>query len=195
LLQSIRDYDYGELTTSCIMMPRLRFGNYEENTTTTAATDSRQRYAPNGFNDADFQTLKWQWRAALQDRKTNRNPKSMVNVKNIHNFSRQDTDAHRPVRSACPQRDLYMLNRDSPFVVHHYIGTKEQYEFRKDARDGMKQRNPKRFAEYGQIKQGGKDDSICGWLDDFVGTHGYEQSRKWLEGVGNVSYTPVPPVG
>jgi hypothetical protein len=113
----------------------------------------------------------------------------MVDVSKIEksNFSRLNTDAHLPVRSHCPRRDLYILNKFSKFSVQHYVGTQEQWNFREDAREGMKQRNPARFADYNQVRHA-VDDSVCGWLKDFCDTHGYTQSRRWLEGVGNVSF-------
>ena len=179
LLQTISKH-YDTSNTTCITMPRVRFGNYHD--------VNKTRFAPNDFDDDDFLTLRWRWRAGLHSRKENRNPKSMINVALISNFSRQDTDAHRPVRSECPKRNLYVLNRASPFSVHHYIGTQEQWDFRKDARDGMKQRNPTKFSEYGTIRDE-RDDSICSWLHDFCQTYEYQQAKVWLQGVGNVSYT------
>eukprot|EP00980_Cylindrotheca_fusiformis_P017592 scaffold5517_cov135-Cylindrotheca_fusiformis.AAC.22 len=170
---------------ACIAMPRVRFGNFEDINTTENNVCS-----PAGFEDKDFLTLRWRWRAALHSRKDNRNPKSMIDVSKIEraNFSRENTDAHRPVRSHCPRQDLYVLNRLSKFSVHHYVGTREQWSFRRDAREGMKQRTPSRFEEYNQVRHG-LDDSVCGWLKDFCHTHGYEQARRWLEGVGNVSFS------
>jgi hypothetical protein len=104
------------------------------------------------------------------------------------NFSRQDTDAHRPVRSECPQRNLYILNRASPFSVHHYVGSPEQFQFRRDARDGTKTRSDERLKGYGQVRAE-IDESATGWLKELCDTVGYEQAKLWLEGVGNVSYT------
>jgi hypothetical protein len=118
---------------SCITMPRLRFGNFEENN-----VSNKSNWSPHGFSDKYFLTLRWRWRSGLHNRKNNRNPKSMIDVSNIDesSFLRNNTDAHRPVRSVCPRRELYLLNRNSEFSVHHYIGTREQWDFRKDAREG-----------------------------------------------------------
>jgi hypothetical protein len=172
--------------TTCITMPRLRFGNYEDGNTTG------KPLAPVGFRDQDFVTLRWRWRAELHSRKHNRNPKSMIHLQRISqhstNFSRQDTDAHRPVRSECPQRNLYILNRASPFSVHHYVGSPEQFQFRRDARDGTKTRSDERLKGYGQVRAE-IDESATGWLKELCDTVGYEQAKLWLEGVGNVSYT------
>lgn len=195
---------------ACIAMPRLRFGNFED----LGNEAANKTCAPHGFRDDDFLTLRWRWRAALRSRKVrnlvctcyvlalifsskannfwdqdNRNPKSMVDVSKIGkaNFSRMNTDAHRPVRSHCPRHDLYILNEFSKFSVHHYVGTQQQRNFRRDAREGMKQRAPSRFAEYNSVRHA-IDSSVCGWLQDFSDMHGYKQSSRWLEGVGNVSF-------
>jgi hypothetical protein len=202
LIQAIRNSNqyYNYTDTACITMPRLRFGSYEDNATaghetsgsSSSSINTNNRYAPDGFRDQDFMTLQWHWRAGVHNRKDNRNPKSMVDVSAIvANFSRKDTDAHRPVRSACPKRNMYIMNRDSPFVVHHYSGTLEQYNFRRDAREGLKQRNEQRYREYQQIHEA-HDDTICDWVKSFVKANGFQQSKKWLGGVGNVSYTPPP---
>ena len=84
---------------------------------------------------------------------------------------------------------MYVLYPDSPFSVHHYVGTQEQWDFRKDVRDGMKQKNPEKFTEYGQVHEE-MDESICGWLAELCEKYGYEQATAWLQGVGNVNYTP-----
>lgn len=48
----------------CITMPRVRYGNFEDINTT-----GKNIYSPSGFNDEDFLTLRWRWRAALHSRK------------------------------------------------------------------------------------------------------------------------------
>ena len=184
----------------CITIPRLQFGNYEQppintndttnatTTTTSTSATSYTSYAPHGFHDSDFLTLRWHWRAGLHSRKDNRNPKSIINLQQIpvQDLSREQTDAHRPVRTVCLKQHLYQLNRNSPWIIHHYIGTEQQYFFRNDARLGLKQRNRQRFQDYQHI-QTAYDDSISGWLQHFVTTYGEKQSHLWLDGVGNVS--------
>ena len=194
-------YDYTD--SACITMPRLRFGSHDNankpddatlDDTTLGRNQVETIHLPkignHVFQESDFMTLRWHYRANLHSKKDNRNPKSMVDVSAIKTqFSRQDTDAHRPVRSVCPKRNMYIQNKDSPFVVHHYTGTFEQYNFRNDARAGLKQRNPKRYKEYQNIHDA-YDDTICGWIQSFVAAYGAEQANIWLAGVGNVSYAP-----
>jgi len=174
----------GYENSACITMPRVRFGNYLE------PNVMKKAFSPAGFNDRDFLTLRWRWRASLDSRKDNRNPKSMIDVSKIEesSFSRLNTDAHRPVRSHCPRRDLYKKNADSPFCVHHYVGTKEQWEFRRDAREGMKQRSENRFLEYSQLKSA-VDESACSWLKDFSDKFGLAGTQRLLQGVGNTTYS------
>jgi len=128
----------------------------------------------------------------LDSRKDNRNPKSMIDVSKIEatSFNRLNTDVHRPVRSHCPRRDMYKRNIDSPFSVHHYVGTKEQWDFRKDAREGMKQRSDSRFEEYTLVRSA-VDESACSWLGDFCRENGLVAAQKLLKGVGNTTFTPV----
>lgn len=182
LLQAIGD-QYPRNTT-CITMPRLRFGNYEDVNSTS------KKLAPSGFQDRDFLTYRFRWRAGLHSRNDNKLPKSMIQVGRIANFSRKDTDAHRPIRSECPRRNLYSLNKDSPFSVHHYVGSTEQFHFRKDARDGTKTRSDQQLRNYNRIKQD-YDDSASAWLSSFVEDIGENAANVLLEGVGDVNFTPV----
>jgi hypothetical protein len=182
LLRAI-DNQYPSNNT-CITMPRLRFGSFEDGNSTG------KKLTPLGFQDRDFLTYRFRWRAGLHTRSDNKLPKSMINVGRIANFSRQDTDAHRPVRSECPRRNLYSLNKDSPFSVHHYVGSKEQFRFRKDARDGTKTRSDQQLVNYNRIKED-YDDSASGWLSFFVEDMGENTAKVLLEGVGNITFTPI----
>jgi len=49
--------------SACITMPRVRFGNYFD------PTVMKKTCSPPGFNDMDFLTLRWRWRASLDSRK------------------------------------------------------------------------------------------------------------------------------
>lgn len=172
--------------TTCISMPRLRFGNYEDN------NSSAKKLTPPGFQDVHFLTCRFRWRAGLLSRQHNKLPKSMIHVGKIANFSREDTDAHRPVRSECPRRNLYTLHKDSPFVVHHYVGSDQQFRFRKDARDGTKTRSDQQLNNYNQIKED-YDESACSWISSFKERLGTSTAQALLEGVGDVNYTPIMP--
>jgi hypothetical protein len=180
---------------SCITVPRLRFGLYEgdvsSNNSTFVPSRSSSSSSLLGLADHDFVTLRWKWHGPLGSRKANRLPKSMVDVSTIVGpFDRQDTDAHRPVRSACPRRNLYTSNADSPLVVHHYVGSREQFLFRRDAREATEQRGEGRLGEYGLIRAG-MDESITGWLDRFSNRVGHHEAGRLLRGVGNVSFSPI----
>eukprot|EP00934_Nitzschia_sp_Nitz4_P002195 Nitzschia sp. Nitz4//scaffold22_size323478//130152//131207//NITZ4_000527-RA/size323478-processed-gene-0.459-mRNA-1//-1//CDS//3329542995//2195//frame0 len=171
---------YNASNTSCISMPRLRFGNFDNVSMT-------QPLAPSPFSDTSLLTYRYRWRAALHNKKINRHPKSTIRVDRIDAFSRQETDAHRPVRSACPRENLYIANVDSPFVVHHYVGSKEQFRFRKDARDGTKTRSDEQLEAYGQIYQA-YDTTASSWLPALIAQMGTETAQHLLKGVGNTTY-------
>lgn len=180
MLLAIQDQFLSNVT--CITMPRLRFGNYEDGNSTG------KKLSPAGFRDSDFLTYRFRWRAGLHSRSDNKMPKSMINVGRIANFSRQETDAHRPVRSECPRRNLYTLNKDSPFVVHHYAGSDQQFRFRKDARDGTKTRSDQQLGHYNLI-QDAYDETAANWLPSFVQQVGSSGAKTLLEGVGDVNFT------
>jgi hypothetical protein len=72
-------------------------------------------------------------------------------------------------------------------VVHHYLGTWEQYSFRENVRKIIKEgnRSRKSFNRYKNV-DAGDDDSIGPWLDGFVEDKGLDVASKLLKGVGDV---------
>jgi hypothetical protein len=173
---------------SCITIPRLRYGTYIDGNST------QKRWVPTGlmpdFKDSDFLTLQWKWRGPLNSRKVNKLPKSILDVSAIDFFDRQDTDAHRPSRSSCPRGNLYTRVHASPLVIHHYVGSEEQFLFRKDARQQMDARSATKLEEYGRIC-GGMEEYIGEWLQEFVESHGVVEAQSLLNGVGNVSFSSI----
>jgi hypothetical protein len=66
LIQCIQSFSQYH-NTSCITMPRVRLGTFEDGNNTSI------QQAPPGFVDRDFLSLRW--RAGLHNHKDNKNPK------------------------------------------------------------------------------------------------------------------------
>jgi hypothetical protein len=183
LLESIQSQaNYSQ--EACITMPRLQFGTYEED----GENATKSTPLP---NQDSMLTYRWQWRAGLHNRKLNKLSKCMINVGLVHNFSLADSNVHRPVRSACTRDNMYnILNKQSPWSIHHYVGTREQRVFRKDARDGLIQRSHQLLAQCGQIREA-RDKSMIGWFEAFAQVHGMAEAKRLIQGVGNVSYSAL----
>jgi hypothetical protein len=96
-------------------------------------------------------------------------------------------DPHRLVRAYCPEDQLDTKIEDNPFVVHHYLETREQDSFREDAlRKQIEQGNQSRKS---YDVNDGQDDTIRPWLDGFVEDRGLDVASKLLQGVGDVNYS------
>jgi hypothetical protein len=115
----------------CFQIPRLRFGIRESSL-------SQQRHqVPSALNASSFLTLRWRYHAKRTNVRLNKISKSMIDLTRIPRQAIEPVmSVHRPVQQYCTQRQLHKANQDSVLVIHHYLGTWEQYNFRNDAREG-----------------------------------------------------------
>jgi hypothetical protein len=169
----------------CIPMARLRFGVLEsDNSSSKLDNKVMPRNVPTGFSANDFQTLRWRHHAGRGAKKINKIGKAMIDL------SRVDSDlflptiqvmVHLPIKQYCNGQDLWLLNSWSPFIMHHYGGTWEQWSHRKDSRGIRTRENYDKMA-YNK----GTDDNIRPWLSHFVQHVGYAVAKDLLRGVGQV---------
>jgi hypothetical protein len=123
------------LTTPCVQIPRIRFGSKE-----SGAVDVK-RHVPVGFNASSFQTLRWRKHASNENGSANKISKTMIDLSRVAWKDLKPVDSvHRPIKSICGQRGLYIRMADQVFAIHHYLGTWEQFSYRDDSRNG-KQRS------------------------------------------------------
>ena len=181
-IQQASYFQQDRFRSPCISMPRLLIGTKE------STDDEISKLVPSGFNATDFLTLRWRWHGDRQNTKLNQAGKTMIDVSrvNLHQLSPIDIDPHRPVRAFCKENDMWIQNEQAPFVVHHYIGTYEQWSFRDDPRKTFNNgtRSRQRFDSLAYDTDA--DDNIRSWLQDFVDTIGYKQAKELLKGVGHV---------
>ena len=119
------------LSTPCIQIPRLRFGAKE-------STQSEvQRHTPAEFNASNFLTLRWRKHADPQNHHHNKISKAMIDLSRVpSNELRPVMSVHRPIRTLCGQRRLYIQSKDQVFLINHYLGSWEAYTYRNDSRVG-----------------------------------------------------------
>jgi hypothetical protein len=109
------------LSAACIQIPRLRFGTVESN------ANQVQRRVPPGFNASHFQTLRWRRHAAPRNQQFNKISKAIVDVSRVDPDMLAPVDSiHRPIMGLCGHRRLYIKHQDQVFVIHHYLGSREQ---------------------------------------------------------------------
>jgi hypothetical protein len=123
----------------CIQIPRLRYGTMELPDLQKQAKHSIQHDVVK--NVSHYATLRWQIHANMNNYNMNRISKTIIDLNRISyneiytNFPIVES-IHKPIPNYCTRRKLHIRTNEQIFVIHHYIGTYEQYMFRNDSRIG-----------------------------------------------------------
>ena len=149
----------------CVPIPRKRFGVLEssheeifhqvpygttrndtnEDLQSTSTSNNGSSYQLQYlFNASNFQTLRWRWHGPPNSLPINKVSKAIIHVGRIE-FMKNITvtrTIHRPLINYCKYRGMHITSEQSLLIIHHYLGTWEQYSYRDDARKG-KQRSYK----------------------------------------------------
>lgn len=126
------------LTTPCVQMPRIRFGNQESLASEMKGRgNSNSDNVPVGINASGLQTLRWRHHASPNNYLANRISKTMIDLSRV---AWEDlvpvSSIHRPIRAMCGQRRLHIQKHEQVFAINHYLGSWEQYTYRDDSRTG-----------------------------------------------------------
>jgi hypothetical protein len=90
---------------------------------------------------------------------------------------------HHVLPKVCPVK---VLRNETPLIIHHYLGTLEQYTSRSDPRDSIPGRPKRDQALYRKYKGNVKDMAVMTWLPGFVKNVGRREAKRLLYGVGQV---------
>lgn len=121
------------LTTPCVQIPRIRFGALDSNVRESTTVKERP-----WFNRTNFLTLRFLGHAAPDSYTINKISKVMVDLRRVSWQELAPVESiHMPIRDLCKRRRLYIRSYDQVFVIHHYLGTWEQYSYRDDSRAGL----------------------------------------------------------
>jgi hypothetical protein len=111
-----------------------------------------------------------------------------------NDFDPHNTNAHRPLKTVCSKRNMFVPFANSPFVLHHYAGTLEQFLFRtNDARDWTRVTSAyqEKYNFTSHEKQVQRqiygNDHARYWFKEFVHVMGEEMARNLLQGAGEVN--------
>jgi hypothetical protein len=187
----------------CQPMFRLQMGIMES--PLTDGPDNIQQWLPtttrpttttttSSWNGRNFKSLRYRY---------SQNPsklvvlsKSLLDVRQIppNDFDPRNTNAHRPLKTVCSKQNMFLPFSKSPFVIHHYAGTLEQFVFRtNDARDWTRvesayqqKYNFTSRKKRVRRKTHGNDHARF-WLKEFVHVMGEEMARDLLQGAGEVN--------
>jgi hypothetical protein len=165
----------------CVSMPRLFFGTKE------STVREVQNSVPDGFNGSEFLTFHRRYTPNPQDVRTNRAGKAMMDVSRVdpEELRPININPHVPLKSVCGQDSQWIQSKKALFVVHHYVGTFEQWSFRQDPRktpNGTRSRE--QFHQLAFDKN--EDDNIRPWLGGLIDELGYDRTRLLLLGVGQL---------
>ena len=205
VLSTLRDYERsysGKSLPACLHIPRLQMSARRDGDTVPDGKKEGRHppvadgvvttTVPSPFNASHFLTASWFYHPgkAISTGHANLDGKNVVHVQRVsagHIPSRVKT-VHHVLPSVCPVK---VETRDSPLVIHHYLGTLEQYTARTDPRDSIPNRPSRNAKLYHSYPGKVRDTALLPWLSGFVRDVGSEEARRLLEGVGVVERPPT----
>ena len=135
-------------SSPCVQIPRTRYGTMELPVPKTI----KQFTLPSLMNTSHYATLRWQIHAKTNNYGMNRISKTIIDLDRIsseelyNNFPIVES-IHKPLPLHCTRRKLHIRSTQQILVIHHYLGTYEQYTFRKDSRSRNERSDKVRIIE------------------------------------------------
>jgi hypothetical protein len=206
---------------ACLYVPRIQITSQEYNSTATGRklpplVPENERFEKL-YSDQDFLTTRWLYHNGRElINGNNHDGKNIINLEHLENdadFPDKISNVHHVLpdhcRSTWNTSEERLHDPTSWLVIHHYLGTLEQYTFRDDPRDEIPGR-PKRvdawrMARRGLGEQRDEYDSSSAnnatdmvldtymrtWVAGFVQSVGAYNAIKLLEGVGKLKPNPM----
>ena len=192
MLESPINRNLEALASPCIPMHRLTFGVKEEPNQTIAQNGLPEEAMCKSdrnsviWNVSNFLTYRWRYPG---DKRNDKVPgKCIVDLSRVNTTRNRDAlspwymSPHRPIHDLCPPDVVFPKNHQSSFVVHHYMGTWEQWTYRNDTRSKRNKRETYQKHAY----DFGPDDSARFWLQPFVEKQGCALAQALLSGAGKL---------
>lgn len=189
-----RFQNYKSLTRPCVSLPRLLIGTKLDDN----KDDSHwpeiidfQSLSPNTLTKVvpftNLLTWTWIWHGELGNLERNKAGKALIDLSRVPSTSIRldEVDVHRPIMNCCTIDEMWINIVESPLVLHHYVGSLEQFTFRNDPRTGK--HTVETYAAYQDVNFSTVHpwDSRQ-WLIDFVRVMGLEKASYLMQGVGEV---------
>ena len=138
-------------------------------------------------------TWDWNWHENLYSPSSNKAGKALLDLSRVpmKMMAYAKADVHRPNEDLCAEDRMWTQNIESPIILHHYIGTLEQFTFRSDSRKGR--RTPDEYLGYQNVSSATVIPWECRrWLVDFVSDMGAADAGRLLEGAGRIEQDAPP---
>jgi len=176
-----------QVASPCVGLPRLLFGTKEDSKGDSEAVAHGSLLPEIGVAPTDFMTLRWRWHAG-NDNRLNRAGKALVDLSRIPNglLLLDNVNAHRPIKQLCTNDAMWIRIDESPLVLHHYVGTYQQWISRDDVRN---KRTSILYSEMAAVNHT-KDSNERAWLKYFIKAIGEKNAAMLLNDVGKVESTP-----
>ncbi|KAL3903876.1 MAG: hypothetical protein SGILL_010278 [Bacillariaceae sp.] len=173
--QHLNDY----MHWPCFPMSRIPVGILE------SSQEDVTRDVPPGIDAEELMTLRYRYIRFL--RKTLPG-KSIVDISKVPSEEIRDGNhqTHRPVMSQCSESDAWMNPWGSAFLVFHYAGTLEAFQFRDDPRKADRRTAEQYYKLYNNTNGAFPDDSARVWISNFVSKVGNVAAQELLKGSGVV---------
>ena len=162
----------------CIRIARRQFASIDSDTKSTNA-------------DSTFQTIRWRKWGFHDDHHGSLAGKVAIDLAAL---SLEDLEAeanegggdpHFPLPNICAKGSIFLSERHAPLIANHYMGTREQWNFRSnDSRGAECLRDL--FDHQNNIVGKHHSDDVVPWLEGFVNSTGMEEATRLLEGVGEL---------
>jgi hypothetical protein len=185
---------------ACIGLPRLLIGAKESagsisNIPHKQATLLEAAWGA-VFPSVDNQSLltwEWNWHENLYSPSVNKAGKALLDLSRVpaKMVAYAKADVHRPIEGLCTEDSMWTPNVESPIVLHHYIGTFDQFTYRSDSRKGR--RTADEYLGYQNVSFATVLPWECRrWLVDFVSAMGAGDAARLLEGAGHIDQDAPP---
>jgi hypothetical protein len=184
-LQLYRNWSIWFSFRPCFTVPRAMFSAFPS----SEADVSRD--VPKFVNARRFDTLNWRYQAT--DRWSSDGPgKSIIDVSRLPENARSEARTqgggtpHRPFPNHCTHS--WAVSSGLPIVIHHYLGSWEEFSFRDDVRKGGG-KTFQLWRDLSRLRDGGINDDAREWISGFLEMVGETFAKELLRDVGlPVSY-------
>ena len=169
----------------CIRIARRQFASIDDDTKGSSIKSALP------ISMDKFQTQRWRKYEFIDDHHGSLAGKTIIDLAAL---SLEDLEAeanegggdpHFPLPNICAKGSIFLSERHAPLLANHYMGTREQWNFRSnDSRGAECLRDL--FDHQNNIVGKYHSDEVVPWLEGFVNSTGLEEASRLLEGVGEL---------
>jgi len=177
----------------CIRIARRQFASIDGGKNSSSTTYPSSALS---VSSEQFQTLRWRKWDFLDEQHPSLAGKTVIDLAALRledidaEAAEGGGDPHIPLPNICAKGSIFLSERHAPLLANHYMGTKEQWNYRSnDSRGAECLRDL--FDHQNNIVGKYYSDVLFPWLEGFVNSAGLEEASRLLEGVGELEPKPA----